>query len=133
MARQHSARRKAGITVAAWACGLIIFFPILWMVLTSFKSEVDAFATPPKFLFFHWTTENYAAVEARSDYFHFAWNSILLSVGSTLVLSLILRSGISCGETKPPGTGRNRSGVSVWACARPSSNAISARHAKSAS
>src|SRR5882724_3377118 len=85
MARQHSARRKAGITIAAWAAGFIIFFPILWMVLTSFKSEVDAFASPPKFLFFHWTTENYAAVEARSDYFHFAWNSILLSVGSTLV------------------------------------------------
>jgi sorbitol/mannitol transport system permease protein len=85
MARQHSARRKAGTTVAAWFVGLIIFFPILWMVLTSFKSEVDAFAIPPKFLFFQWTTENYGIVEARSDYFHFAWNSILLSVGSTLV------------------------------------------------
>ena len=42
MARQHSARRKVGITVAAWFVGFIIFFPILWMVLTSFKSEVDA-------------------------------------------------------------------------------------------
>ena len=85
MARQHSAGRKIGTTVAAWFVGLIIFFPILWMVLTSFKSEVDAFAIPPKFLFFQWTTENYGIVEARSDYFHFAWNSILLSVGSTLV------------------------------------------------
>ena len=85
MARQHSARRKIGITVAAWFVGFIIFFPILWMVLTSFKSEVDAFAIPPKFLFFHWTTENYGIVEERSDYFHFAWNSVLLSVGSTLV------------------------------------------------
>jgi sorbitol/mannitol transport system permease protein len=85
MARQHSARRKIGTTVAAWFVGIIIFFPILWMALTSFKSEVDAFAIPPKFLFFQWTTENYGIVEARSDYFHFAWNSILLSVGSTLV------------------------------------------------
>ena len=39
--------------------GFIIFFPILWMILTSFKTELDAFATPPKFLFFDWTTENY--------------------------------------------------------------------------
>jgi sorbitol/mannitol transport system permease protein len=85
MARRHSTRRKVIVTVAAWLIGLLIFFPILWMVITSFKSEVDAFATPPKFLFFDWTAENYAAVEARSDYFHFALNSVLLSVGSTLV------------------------------------------------
>jgi len=37
------------------------------------------------FLFFDWTTENYAIVQERSDYFHFAMNSILLSLGSTLV------------------------------------------------
>jgi len=85
MARQHSTGRKIGTTAAAWFVGFIIFFPILWMVLTSFKSEVDAFAIPPKFLFFDWTFENYGVVEARSDYFHFAWNSILLSVGSTVV------------------------------------------------
>ena len=85
MARAASLRRRATTTAAGWIVGLLIFFPILWMVLTSFKSEVDAFAIPPKFLFFQWTTENYGIVEARSDYFHFAWNSILLSVGSTLV------------------------------------------------
>ena len=85
MARRHSAGRKAVITGAAWTVGFVIFFPILWMVMTSFKTELDAFASPPKFLFFEWTTENYGIVQARSDYFHFAWNSILLSVGSTLV------------------------------------------------
>ncbi|MFO1058138.1 MAG: carbohydrate ABC transporter permease [Dongiaceae bacterium] len=88
MARRASTQRQVIVTIFAWLAGLLIFFPILWMVITSFKSEVDAFATPPKFLFFDWTTENYAAVEARSDYFHFATNSILLSVGSTLVALL---------------------------------------------
>ena len=29
------------------------------MVLTSFKTELEAFSTPPKFLFFHWTLENF--------------------------------------------------------------------------
>ena len=85
MARRASTRRKAIVTAGAWIAGFLIFFPILWMVITSFKSEVDAFATPPKFLFFEWTTENYGAVEERSDYFHFAMNSVLLSVGSTFV------------------------------------------------
>ena len=89
MARRHSARRKAIVTIAAWAAGFVIFFPILWMVLTSFKSELDAFAMPPKFLFFEWTTENYATVQSRSDYLHHALNSIMVAGGSTLVALLI--------------------------------------------
>lgn len=35
----------------AWAIAILIFFPIFWMVLTSFKTELDAFATPPQFIF----------------------------------------------------------------------------------
>jgi sorbitol/mannitol transport system permease protein len=85
MARAHSVPRRSITTIAAWFFGFVIFFPILWMFLTSFKTELDAFATPPLFLFFDWTTENYAIVQERSDYFHFAMNSILLSLGSTLV------------------------------------------------
>ena len=85
MARAQTLQRRAFTTAAAWACGIVIFFPILWMVLTSFKSELDAFATPPLFLFFDWTTENYGIVQERSDYLKFAGNSILLSLGSTLV------------------------------------------------
>jgi sorbitol/mannitol transport system permease protein len=85
MARAHSVPRRSITTIAAWFFGFVIFFPILWMFLTSFKTELDAFASPPLFLFFDWTTENYAVVQERSDYFHFAMNSILLSLGSTLV------------------------------------------------
>ena len=84
MARKVTARRIWISTVAAWLCGFIIFLPILWMVLTSFKSELDAFAMPPKFLLFHWTTENYATVQSRSDYLHHALNSIMIAGGSTL-------------------------------------------------
>ncbi len=89
MARQISQRRKAVTSLAAWLCAFIIFFPILWMILTSFKTELDAFASPPKFLFFDWTTENYGIVQERSNYFKFAMNSIILSFGST-ALALIV-------------------------------------------
>ena len=58
------------------------------MALTSFKTELDAFSIPPKFLFFDWTTENYGIVQERSDYLKFALNSIVIAVGSTL-LSLV--------------------------------------------
>ena len=83
MARHTTNSEVAVSTAAAWIVGFIIFFPILWMILTSFKTELDAFATPPKFLFFHWTTENYGIVQERSDYFLHAMNSIVTAVGST--------------------------------------------------
>jgi sorbitol/mannitol transport system permease protein len=88
MARAVSTRRKIATAVAAWTVGFIIFFPILWTILTSFKTELDAFSTPPQFLFFDWTTENYAIVQERSNYVRFALNSILLSFGAAL-LSLV--------------------------------------------
>lgn len=84
MARSVSTRRKTLVTILAWAVAFLIFFPILWTVLTSFKSEGDAIASPPKFLFFDWTVENYVTVQERSDYFKHFWNSVVMSVGSTL-------------------------------------------------
>src|SRR5262245_64984173 len=89
MARRVTATRLIVSTAAAWVCGFLVFFPILWMVLTSFKTELEAFATPPSFLFFEWTTENYATVQQRSDYFHHAINSIIIAGGSTLIALLI--------------------------------------------
>jgi len=85
MARAHSVRRRTITTAAAWGCGLIIFFPILWMFVTSFKTELEAVEFPPRFLFFDWTLENYEIVQERSNYFKYAGNSILLSVGATFV------------------------------------------------
>jgi sorbitol/mannitol transport system permease protein len=84
MARQQKMSRQVGMTLAAWVVGFLIFFPILWMFLTSFKTEGDAYAIPPKFLFFQWTTENYAEVQSRVDYFRHAYNSIVLSVGANV-------------------------------------------------
>lgn len=91
MARSVSIRRKMAFSALAWAIAFVIFFPILWTFLTSFKSEGDAAAIPPQFLFFDWTTENYSIVQERSDYLKFAMNSVALALGSTffaLVLAI---------------------------------------------
>jgi sorbitol/mannitol transport system permease protein len=89
MARRVTVKRMVVSTVAAWFFGGLIFFPILWMVLTSFKTELEAFTIPPSFLFFEWTTENYATVQERSDYFHHALNSVIIAGGSTVIAALI--------------------------------------------
>jgi polyol transport system permease protein len=89
MARTVSNRRKAFTTICAWLIGIAIFFPILWTVLTSFKTEAEAIASPPSFLVFEWTLENYSTVQNRSDYFRHFWNSVVISFGSTLLGLLI--------------------------------------------
>ncbi len=89
MARTVTSQRKVINTAAAWAVGLLIFFPILWTILTSFKTEAQAIASPPIFLGFEWTLENYRVVQERSDYMRFLWNSVIIAGGST-VLGIII-------------------------------------------
>lgn len=89
MARAIPARRRWLLTVLAWVVGLVIFFPILWTVLTSFKTEGEAISTPPHIFFFQWTLENYAEVQQRSNYVQHVTNSVVISLGSTLIGLLI--------------------------------------------
>jgi sorbitol/mannitol transport system permease protein len=89
MARAVPMRQRLLFTVIGWAIGLFLFFPILWTVLTSFKTEGTAVASPPVFVFFDWTLENYWEVQARSDYLRHFFNSVIISFGSTLIGLLI--------------------------------------------
>ena len=87
MARAVSTRRTAFFTVAAWIVALIIFFPILYTILTSFKPETQAiqgFSLWPS-----WTTENYVEVQTQRDYFKPFMNSVIISVGSTILALLV--------------------------------------------
>lgn len=85
MARAVTARRKLAFTVIAWVIGILIFFPILWTFLTSFKTEGEAVASPPSLLFFQWTLENYIEVQSRSNYFLHFFNSVVIALGSTII------------------------------------------------
>ena len=72
MALKQSTGKRIRVTIVAWVVAFLIFFPILWTFITSFKSELDAIAMPPKFLFFNWTLENYYEVQELSNYLKFA-------------------------------------------------------------
>lgn len=85
MGATTSLRRKAVMTVLGWTTALLVFFPILWTLLTSFKTEAAAVSTPPQFLFFDWTLENYDEVWARTDYPRHFLNSVVVSLGATLL------------------------------------------------
>ncbi|RHZ94345.1 carbohydrate ABC transporter permease [Cereibacter sphaeroides] len=85
MSRRTSTRRTLIVTLAAWTIAFLIFFPILWTVLMSFKSEGDAIKAPFAMLFSDWTLQSYADVQERSNYARHFMNSVVISLGSTLV------------------------------------------------
>lgn len=89
MARAVSSGQKSLNTAIAWAVALLIAFPIIWTILTSFKPEPQAVASPPIWFGFDWTLRNYYDVERQRDYFDYFWNSVIISLGSTLLGLLI--------------------------------------------
>jgi len=70
--------------VAAWIVTLLIVFPIIFLVMTAFKTELQAIHVPTLW-FFTPTLDNFHEVQERSNYLLFAQNSIITSVGSTLL------------------------------------------------
>ncbi len=74
--------RRALPGVLAWLIALALFFPIFWMAITAFKTEQQAYEAS---LFFVPTLDSFREVFARSNYFAFAWNSVLISAGVTVI------------------------------------------------
>ncbi len=111
MARRQTLKNKWGWTLFAWCLGFIIFFPILWMILTSFKTEAQAISIPPVFLDFSWTLENYFTVQERSNYGRHFWNSVVISIGSTL-LGLLIAIPAAWAMAFVPG--RHTKDVLMW-------------------
>ena len=72
------------ITVVA-----IYIIPTFWVISTSFKLEVDAFAIPPKWIFFKPTLSNYKTAFIDYNMLPNFKNSILVTIGSTMLALLL--------------------------------------------
>jgi multiple sugar transport system permease protein len=69
---------------------LVVLFPFLWMLSSSFKTQVDIIAWPPK-IFFTPTLQNYEKVFGEQDFLKYFLNSTIVgtaAVGLSLVLGL---------------------------------------------
>jgi len=75
-------------TLIAWLVTLLLFFPLGWLIMTAFKTELQAIAVPP-LLWFTPTLDNFREVQERSDYLLYARNSLITSVVSTVIGLLI--------------------------------------------
>lgn len=87
-----------GWTLFSGLISLVYFFPVLWIVLTAFKTRTDALAVPAKF-FFTPTLQNFINVFYRSsitagasqatEFPLYFFNSIFVS-GTSVALAIIL-------------------------------------------
>lgn len=107
---QSSKYSRFSRATLAWVVGLLFFFPIFWMVLTSFKTDADA--VKPEFLFFFTPTlENYLNMTENYDYWRFARNSIITSVFAT-VFALIV--AIPCAYAMAFNPSKSTKDVLMW-------------------
>jgi sorbitol/mannitol transport system permease protein len=87
--RTVGSSRLSGTIFSAlgWIVALGMFFPVLWMVLTAFKHERDAFTSPPKFAFDP-TLEQFDAV-LSGGLSSALLNSLWVTTGSTVLVILL--------------------------------------------
>lgn len=74
--------------LAGWGAVLLLVFPIIWMLITSFKTEIDAIS-PEASLMFQPTLENYRVVFSRSNYAAYVVNSVYISATATAIALLL--------------------------------------------
>jgi sorbitol/mannitol transport system permease protein len=75
-------------TIASWLVAFIVFFPLLFLAVTAFKTELQAIAVPSLWVF-EPTLANFTEVQERSNYMDFAINSLITSIVSTILGLLI--------------------------------------------
>jgi len=90
---------RTGLTSLTWFLGALFFFPIFWITLISFRHEVDAGTSPPK-----WTApfslENYSEV-FKAGAKSFLLNSTIASVLSTVVVLMLAYPAAYALSIKP--------------------------------
>ena len=108
--RREIGKAGWGWTAITAVIAFVYFFPVLWIILTAFKTHTDALSIPPKFLFTP-TLENFVGVFSRAyikgaeaidtgfDLFFF--NSIFIA-GSSVVLALIIGTLAAYGFSRYP-------------------------------
>jgi len=111
MARTVRIQRKILNTAISWTLAIIIFFPIFWILVLSFKTEGDAIRTPIEVLTSTWTLESYSIVQERSDYLKHFTNSVIIALGST-VLGIII--GVPAAWSMAFVPSKRTRGILMW-------------------
>jgi multiple sugar transport system permease protein len=80
--------------------GLLMVMPLIWAVLTSFKTQFDAMQTPPSLFPKQWIIDNYKNLFVQLHFGLYTKNSLILVVFSFLGLLINLMAGYGFAKFK---------------------------------
>jgi multiple sugar transport system permease protein len=104
--RERKKRRRTFVlTIVAIIVTCVYAFPSVWLILTSFKSRIDIFSIPPKFIFKP-SLENYLYTFQRGHFFQTLLNSAFISFASVL-LAMVLTIFAAYAVSRMPFKGSN--------------------------
>ena len=90
MVTSHKTRNSFLFALVLLVMVLIIIFPFVWMLMSSFKTQVDIIAWPPRFIFKP-TLANFQRVFVEQSFGLYLKNSVIvavMAVGLSLILGL---------------------------------------------
>lgn len=94
----------------------VSFFPALWLLITSFKTEADLVRLPITYLPPRWTLKNYVDVFTRNPFGRFMFNSVVVTGVSTLANVIIaLFASYALARLDMPGKRLILGGILVFA------------------
>jgi len=97
-ARRVALAAVAGLLLSVWA------FPVLWALLTSFKSERDVLAYPPVFIFEPTLAHYREVLFGASSILPNLWSSVVVATSATvLTMLLALPAGYAIARLRYPG------------------------------
>ena len=82
--RAKGAQASATTVVLSVIVAIVMFFPIVWILSSSFKTLVGISAWPPQLIPAHPTLDNYIAVLTRVKIGTYLGNTLILIIGNTL-------------------------------------------------
>jgi sorbitol/mannitol transport system permease protein len=85
--RKNKRKKNSKWGILAWIAGIVFFFPVLWMVLTSFKTEAQAYTNTPHIVFSP-TLSQYRAVFSGGVGPYFS-NSAFATIVSTIIVLVL--------------------------------------------
>ncbi len=95
--------KAAAYYLLLWLVALAFASPVLWIVLSSFKTRDDILASPPKLLFSP-TLENYVHLFERREIFLQIANSVVLSLSAVVIAIVVSFLAAFCfSRFKPKG------------------------------
>ena len=99
------------LTLLVWFVIVIYILPMLWIFVTSFKTDAEAYSVPIKWINFNWTLSNYKAVFQKNSMLSNLINSMIVALASSAISLLI---GIPAAYALSRFRMKHRVGVQNW-------------------